>query len=45
MTEDLHENRAEDKGNGNESDDPLFFVDAHGSAEILEGCQVRLIYQ
>lgn len=41
MTEDLHESDAEEKMNESESDAPLFFVDAHGSTELLEECQVR----
>ena len=45
MTENLHENDAEDIMNENESDVPLFFVDAHGSTELLEECQVRFVNQ
>jgi hypothetical protein len=41
MTEDLDQKNEEDEMDENETHDPLFFVDAQGSSELLERCQVR----
>lgn len=39
MTEDLDQKNEEDEMDENETHDPLFFVDAQGSSELLERCQ------